>query len=54
MEARNAIISKILDEAEVQVAKKIEADKNFYKELLKKLIIQVIILSGVSTYLVFY
>ena len=41
MQARNIILMKIVDDAEIVLAKKIEADKGFYRELLKKLIIQV-------------
>jgi len=40
MQARNTVILKILDQAEVDLAKKIETDKGFYRDLLKKLIIQ--------------
>lgn len=41
MEARNVVMMKIYDEAELQICRKVEAEKDFYKELLKKLIIQV-------------
>lgn len=43
MNSRNNIVMKILDEAEVDIAKRIETDKGFYRELLKKLIIQAFI-----------
>lgn len=41
MNARNDVVRRILDESEIDIAKRIENDKGFYRELLKKLIIQV-------------
>jgi len=40
MNSRNEVVMKILDEAEVELAKRIETDRGFYKDLLRKLIIQ--------------
>ena len=42
MQARNDVLLKIVDEAEIVLAKRIESDRAFYRELLKNLIIQVI------------
>lgn len=41
MQARNEVLMKIVDESEVVLAKRIDSDKGFYRDLLKKLIIQV-------------
>ncbi len=41
MEARNQVLQKILLESEASIAKRIAEDSRFYKELLKKLILQV-------------
>lgn len=43
MQSRNNIVMKILDESELYIAQRIEQDKGFYRELLKKLIIQAFI-----------
>jgi V-type H+-transporting ATPase subunit E len=41
MEARNTVMMKIFDEAELHICRKVESEKDFYKDLMKKLIIQV-------------
>jgi len=40
MNSRNEVVMRILDEAEVELAKRIETDKTFYRDLMRKLIIQ--------------
>ena len=41
MDARNDVIMRIYDDAEVQLAKKILSDKTYYKKVMTKLIVQV-------------
>lgn len=41
MEARNQVLQKILIDSEAQMNKRIAEDPAFYKQLLKKLILQV-------------
>jgi V-type H+-transporting ATPase subunit E len=40
MNSRNEVVMRILGDAEVELARRIETDRGFYKELLRKLIIQ--------------
>lgn len=40
MQARNGVITKVLDEAEVALARRAQDDKKFYRGLLKNLILQ--------------
>lgn len=42
MEARNQVLQKILIDAEGVMAKRIKEDPAYYKDLMKKLILQVI------------
>lgn len=41
MEARNQVLLRIIDEAEVALAERVKEDHTFYRALLKKLIMQV-------------
>jgi len=43
MQARNHIVAQILDESELALARRIQDDKKFYNDLLKKLILQAFI-----------
>ena len=43
MNARNRVILKILDRAELNIVNNLQEDINLYEKLLKKLIVQVFI-----------
>ena len=44
MNARNKVILKILDRAELNIVNNLQEDNNVYETLLKKLIVQVFII----------